>query len=185
MRAKRDFGITTQKVLLLLMAGVALGLTQSPRRQFRILKSATHEWRQIDRRALHRAIRNLYESKLVGEKEDNEGNITLFLTDKGRARAVRYNLDSMEIKRPKKWDDKWRIVLFDIPERHKRARDALSWHLKELGLFRLQDSVFVHPFDCREEINFLAEFWGVYPFVRYVVADGIDNALDLEEKFKL
>ena len=43
----------------------------------------------------------------------------MVLTDKGKNKAITFKIDSMEIKKPKQWDNKWRIVLFDIPEKHK------------------------------------------------------------------
>jgi DNA-binding transcriptional regulator PaaX len=37
-----------------------------------------------------------------------------------------------------KWDEKWRIVAFDIPEKFKTGRDALRRKLKEVGFHELQ-----------------------------------------------
>ena len=40
---------------------------------------------------------------------------------KGERRAQRYKLEKLKIERQKKWDGKWRVVMFDIPE-EKRWR---------------------------------------------------------------
>lgn len=85
----------------------------------------------------------------------------------------------------KKWDSQWRIVIFDIPERFKKARNALSLTLKKMGFYPLQKSVFVHPFECADEIDFVIEFWNMRPYVRLVLATHIDNELHLKNHFGL
>ena len=54
-------------------------------------------------------------------------------------------------------DGEWRIVIFDIPEKFKKAREALRMKLKELGFLELQKSVFIFPYECEDEINFIVE----------------------------
>jgi len=50
---------TSQKVLLLLLGGIALGLTHDPRQYFKIVKYIKKEWEWIDKRNLHRVMRSL------------------------------------------------------------------------------------------------------------------------------
>ncbi len=61
--------------------------------------------------------------------------------------------EEMEIKRPEKWDGKWRIIIFDIPNTKKGARDALRERLNVLGFCQMQKSVFVHPFASLTQIE--------------------------------
>src|SRR3989338_8897825 len=139
-------GSTAQKVLLLLFGGLALGLSGSPSRYNRVLRSIGKEWKTIERRELYRAIRRLYESKLVREVKHDDGSVELVLHKAGREIAFRYKVDDLVILRPKQWDRKWRIVIFDVPETEKKLRDTLRFRLKQLGLLELQKSVFVHPY---------------------------------------
>jgi len=90
----------------------------------------------------------------------------------------------MKIKR-ENWDGKWRIVVFDIPEKIKRGRDALREKLKELGFYELQKSVFVFPYKCQNEIEFVIEFFNLRKYVRFGTLDSIDNNLHLKKIFKL
>ena len=46
-----------------------------------------------------------------------------------------------------KWDGFWRIVIFDIPERKRRARDGLRNQLKKMGFGKLQSSTYISPYD--------------------------------------
>lgn len=178
-------GATQKKILLLLLGGVALGLSGTPRRYFQVLHVMREEWRDIDRRALERAIASLYQSKLVGGKSNRDGTYTLILTREGRTKALAYNLEKMSIRRPKMWDQKWRVVIFDIPEHFRKRRDALRAHLQGLDFYELQKSVFVHPHECTDEIEYLIEFYQLRKFVRTLLADSIDNELHLKQHFKI
>jgi DNA-binding transcriptional regulator PaaX len=179
------FGSTQKKIILLIFGGIALGLSISPGKSFQILKGLQKEWQWINRQNLKRAIKKLYESKLIKEKENTDGSITLILTDKGRERALTYNLDEMKIKKPKQWDKKWRIVLFDIPERARKIRDSFRHYLKQLNFYEFQKSVFVHPYDCLDEIEYLIEFYNARRFIRFIIAEHLDNELHLKDRFKL
>jgi DNA-binding transcriptional regulator PaaX len=181
----RGFGEIQQKTLLLLLSGLALGLSASPKAYFQIIKTASKDWREIEKRAIRRAIKSLYKSKLIDEKQNKDGSITIILTAEGKKKALTYQLDEMKIKKPSNWDKKWRLVLFDIPENRKKIREILRFHLKKLGFRELQKSVFVHPFDCKDEIDYLIEFYDIRQFVRFMIADSIDNELHLKQKFSL
>ena len=91
----------------------------------------------------------------------------------------------MEIKKPAKWDGEWRIVIFDIPERFKKAREALRLKLKELGFRELQKSVFIFPYECEDEINFIVEVFLIRPFVRFIRVKSFTNEEQLKIKFNL
>ncbi len=184
-RGSRKLGPVSEKILLLLLAGGALALTRRPDHYFRIVRQAVRAWKRIDERNVREAIRRLYRAKLVACTENDDGTVSLVLADGGKRRLLRYKLDALVIQKPSRWDGQWRMVAFDIPERHKRARTALSAKLKELGFYPLQKSVFVHPYDCKDEIDFVIELFGVRPFVRYIVVREIDTALDLKKRFGL
>ncbi len=181
----KELGETSQKVLLLLGTGLALGLSGSPTRYFKILKATGKEWKDIEKRALHRAIKNLYQSKLTNIEEKNDETIILTLSEKGKEKILKYKLGEMKIPQMSKWDQKWRMVVFDIPESKKKIRDILRFHLKKLGFFEFQKSIFIHPFECKNEIDFLIEFYNIRPYVRFITAEDIDNQLHLKKHFGL
>ncbi len=184
-KKRERLGPVAQKMLLLLGTGLALSLTTRPDYYFKIVKSAGKEWRKINQKSLHEAIKRLYQSNLIDYKENNDNTVTLTLDEKGKKRFLRYNLENMKIKKPTRWDGLWRMVMFDIPESKKKARDALSLKLKIIGLKPLQKSVFVSPYDCKEEIEFIAEIFEIKPYIRYILAKDVDVNLDLKCKFNL
>jgi len=182
---RKRLGPTGQKILLILTAGASLSLTRRPDQYFNVIKSASKEWQKINRKSLHDAIQRLYQSQLIKCVDNKDGTIVLTLTADGEERILNYNLDTLEIKKQNKWDGLWRIVVFDIPESKKRARDALSFKLKNMGMLAMQKSVFVCPYKCKDEIDFVVEFFDLKPFVRFIVAKNIDIVLDLKQKFRL
>lgn len=176
---------TKQKIILLLFAGVALGFSRSPKNYFTILKGIPEAWKEINRSRLYRIVREFYNERLVDYKEDNNGNVKIVLTKEGQKRALQFQFDEMEIKKPAKWDKKWRIVIFDIPEKKKKAREVLRKKLKDLGFLELQKSVFIHPFECEDEIDFINEVFQTRPYVRFIRAESFTNEEQLKIKSKL
>ena len=107
-----------------------------------------------DRLRLRRALSQLERKKLIATHRKG-----VSLTALGVRTSRFLSLDTSSTKKARTWDGRWRIVLFDIPEEKQRARRALSFKLSDLGLFRLQDSVFVFPHSCEREIKLLQEFF--------------------------
>lgn len=132
-------------------------------------------------------IKSLYylrRKRLVSITE-KEGQQILTLSEDGKKRVFRFNLDQIAVKRPGRWDGYWRIIIFDIPERKKQGREALRSKLKQLGFHPLQKSCFIHPFDCKSEIDFISEIFEVSPYINFIVAKEIEGAMLLRKFFGL
>jgi DNA-binding transcriptional regulator PaaX len=184
-KKKIRLGKTQQKIVLLLLAGLSMGLSTNPKKHFDILGELHDELKNFDSRHLKKSIKSLYESNVVKVKENKDGTMTLVLSEEGKKRAVSFNINNIEIKKPNKWDGKWRFILFDVPERKRYIRNGLRFHLKTIGFFEYQKSVFTHPYDCKDEIDYIIEFYEAREFVRYVVAEGVDNELHLKTFFNI
>ena len=181
----KGLGPAQKKLLILLVGATSMGLTYSFSKQLWILKQMGREWNKVNRQALRRAIESLYKRKLIDIKENSDGSTQIFITKSGKIKSLVYDIDKMTIKKPKIWDKKWRMVIFDIPENYKKAREAMRRHLKNLGFYQLQKSVFVFPFECENEIDFVIEYFNVRSYVRLVLAGEIDNSLHLRKIFNI
>lgn len=110
--------------------------------------------------------------------------IYISLSEEGKKLAKKYQIDDLKIERPKRWDGKWRILIFDIEDRHKIKREALRGKIKQLGLYQYQKSVWIFPFDFRKEINLLREFFGFKPGeLKIVIASEIEDKVFVKEHF--
>ena len=165
--------------------GVALGLTMSARKHFWILKNIPKELKRVKKEYLDRAIKRLYESKLVDIKEKEDGTAILTLSEEGKKKILIYNIENLKLKRDKNWDGYWRIIIFDIPEKLRYARETLSQKLQEIGMYQLQKSVYVYPFECENELDFIIEYFNLRRYVRFILAKEIDNELHLRKIFNL
>ncbi len=105
------------------------------------------------------------------------------LTDKGQKMLKKYFIEQLDIKSSVKWDKKWRIVIFDIPDTKKNERDILREKLERIGFIKLQESVYVFPFECGLEIDTLKKMYLIEPYVQYVLADRIETEMNLLEIF--
>lgn len=133
---------------------------------------------------LRRALYQLKKNKLVNiYYKDNKEFIEI--TEKGKKRLLQYDYDNMKIKVPKKWDGMWRMVIFDIPEKRKKARDAIVIKLKEIGFHSIQKSTYIFPYECKDEVDFIGEHLFVRKYIDYIVAKSIDNEEKLKKLFKI
>jgi len=107
------------------------------------------------------------------------------LTTTGEKLLRRWELSDYKLHQPKKWDKKWRMIIFDIPEKKKKVRKQISLLFKQTGLYRLQDSVWVYPYDCEDIMGLLKTDFGVGKDLLYVIADEIENDRHLRQEFNL
>ncbi|MBI2011916.1 hypothetical protein HYS91_04060 [Candidatus Daviesbacteria bacterium] len=130
---------------------------------------------KIDVRRINQEIKRLNKRGLV-EIIKRKNKVPLIkLTKEGEKKLSRYQIDKLEIERPKKWDGKWRLVVFDIPITKNYSRAVLRKKMKNLGFYKLQSSVFVHPFPCFEVLKFIRDYFGVSKEVEYMEVNSLES----------
>lgn len=118
--------------------------------------------------------------------EKRNHQIYIRLTEKGKSRAGMYQINDLKIKTPQRWDKKWRLVIFDIAELKRFKRDAFRGILRNLGMVPLQQSVWVYPHHCKDEIDLLRDFFGLTSKeLRLAVADTIGDDAAVRKQFSL
>ena len=139
----------------------------------------------LSSRQISQTFWRLRRTRLIDFKEDDNGNTKMILTDAGRRKILTYNMEALAIRTPKHWDGNWHLVIFDIPEKKKAARNALVDKMKELGLVMFQKSVWIFPYYCKDEIDFVANIFDVGRYIHYVVAKNMTNDDLLRDRFSL
>lgn len=170
--------------MVLLISGAVVVAASSPY-FIRNLMRGLKKFKKYDKKKVQDNFYKLKKQGLI-KIEIKKGGMHISLTDKGKKKAGWMQIDELKINKSKKWDKKWRLVMFDIAHLKKTHRDAFRGKLKELGFQLIQKSVWIHPFDCKDEIDLLRDFFGLTEAeIRLVVAEKIGDDRELKEKFKI
>ena len=125
---------------------------------------------------LKQIVKRLEKQKMVTVEH---GIVTV--TKLGHKKILHYNLLDMRLK--EKPDGKWRIVIYDIAELNKNERKLFRNMLKQLRFLKIQKSVYLTPFPCEEEIEYLKERFSISADVQLIVATGLENAQAYKDYF--
>lgn len=126
------------------------------------------DWEKFNLWRLRYVIKRLKKQKVV---EIIDGLVKI--TDKGRQKVLRFDLDDMELK--EKTDGKWRLIIYDVGELKKPQRELFRLMLKKLKFFQLQESVYLTPFVCDKEIEYLRQMFSIGKEVQVLKVSGIEN----------
>ena len=131
-----------------------------------------------DVRKFRKATERLRKRNLIfGERQGKR--IIFELTDAGRAEADKIKL-KLEMAKRKHWDGKWRIIIFDVPEKLRGKRDLLRKELTEFGFMQLQKSVWAYPYPLSKEFVDLWEDAGILRHCVIIEASRITNNTSLK-----
>lgn len=139
--------------------------------------------KSVDKRNARKTLAYLKYRKLVQVKE-KDGKLHYKLTDVGVKRYKKLQLEELAISIPKKWDHKWRFVMFDIPVGRREQRDELLNRLKQLNFTMLQKSVWVHPFNCEEQVGVILDALALDKYVSFMVVERGNFTEQLTSHFK-
>ncbi len=177
--------IPVQKIILttIAIAGV-LSIALLAPNALRVIKQFSGKKGFHRKKYLDNAIGNLLKKGFI-RFEIKNGKKFVKLTKKGEERIVKYKIGDVKIKKPLRWDKKWRIVIFDIKEKRKRTREVLRITLNRLGFVKLQNSVWVYPYECEELVVMLKSNLFVGKDVLYMTVEKVENDKWLKENFGL
>lgn len=135
-------------------------------------------WPDDHARKFKKGIYNLKRSGYVRLTKNN----SFKFTKKGK-KWYRKNICSRSLLREIKWDGKWRVVFFDIPEKFYKQRNSFRRCLINLGFYQLQKSILVLPFRCENEVAELCSRFKISPYVDIFVAEVVGSKEDELKKF--
>lgn len=134
---------------------------------------------------IQQAVKRLEARKLVVRQRVGKG-WGVRLTPEGERYAKRLKeAEQIKIRKPDRWDGRWRIVIFDVWEKRRAVRDQLRRTLVKAGFKRIQNSVWVHPYDCEDLLVFLRADLHLGKGILYIVAEGIEHDAQLRRSFNL
>ncbi|TSA45401.1 hypothetical protein D4R52_02615 [bacterium] len=114
-----------------------------------------------------------------------ENGLKVRLLEKGERRKLAMRMENLKFEKGHAWDKKWRLFIFDIPEGDKNKRDLLRRKLKGVGMYNFQRSVFAYPYDCRQDLEFISDYYNITKYTTYIEAENIDLNNELKRHFHL
>jgi phenylacetic acid degradation operon negative regulatory protein len=127
----------------------------------RALYKMDRRMQKVNYLTIKRAIKNATEKGWIKELE---------VTEDGQKRLKTL---FREYSPPFKWSGNWYLVNFDIPEKMRWKRDLLRKKLKESGFGKLQDSIWICPFDLLGEVEKILKEYSLTPYVILSISDKV------------
>ncbi len=131
-------------------------------------------WKQFNERLLRQNLKRLAKQKIIDISQKN-GNQIIKISDKGKRKILSYAIDELMLKKPIRWDGKWRLVMYDIPVKRGRKDKIISNTLKRLGFLKIQNSVYISPYSCFDEIEFMREYYFLGMNIKYFIVTKIED----------
>ncbi len=132
------------------------------------------EWKHFNPSYLRRTLRQLHKQKHI-ELVYEKGEEVIKLTQGGKRRILHYSIQTLAINKPNRWDGLWRMVMYDIPKEKHKTSDYFRLTLQNLGFYPIQKSVYLFPYPCFDEIEYLRQFYFLDITVQYLLVKSIEN----------
>lgn len=167
------------------IGGVALVAIMAPN-AFQILgqRHRKTDWwtrREYERRRIREALERLHQRRLVAYEERGKETY-LKVTIGGQNYLKKFEFDTIKPAKPEHWDGKWRIVIFDVPEKKSKQRNDFRNKIRDFGFYQLQKSVWIYPHDCHDEVDFVTRFLETSPYVIYFETNDLMDKEGLARK---
>lgn len=130
-----------------------------------------------DDQLVRRRIASLKYNKFINTGSDSD----IKITDKGL--AALNNIEFEQIVDNKPWDKQWRLVIYDIPESKRLARNKIRQLLKDLGFRQLQISVWAHPLPCLKQFKIIRDAYGIENHLLLLEINDSDTFAGLKKQF--
>jgi len=175
----------TKEVLMLLGAGAFLaasiifpGLPMAAKPFIDVVKEADRnkrqkEWEKFNLWRLRQVIKRMQSSKLVEVKEE-KGVPIIKITHKGKQKLLRYKIDEMVLDESN-WDGKWRLIIYDVQTGKRANSEMFRTMLNKLRFLKLQKSVYLTPFKCEDEIEYLRLLFEIGNEVQILKVGSLEN----------
>lgn len=139
------------------------------------------EWNKYNPWRLKQLLTRLNKQKLV-DIDVRNGAWVVDINERGKKKLLKYKLDDMTLK-DDKWDGRWRIITYDIFSKKKNERELFRKMLKQLKFFQLQRSVYITPYECSDEIEYLRQVCKIDSEVVILTVNGLENERAYKEYF--
>ena len=140
---------------------------------------------KVPKRKMMRVLKQLEKKEIIHIERLND-EVKVNIKNHFHTEIVKYSIkELLALKHKKKWEGKWFLVIFDVPEVQRNKRDYLRRFLYEIGFYPYQQSVYVYPYECEKEIALIKKIIESGKYISYIVADRLENQDNLIAYFKI
>jgi len=150
------------------------------------LKSKSSLTKKEKERKVLRVLKNLERRQIIA-LEEKDDKVFVYLKDKNNPKIIEYSIKKLLDfkKKKKKWDGRWFMVFFDVPEMQRNKRNYLRDFLKKLGFYQYQKSVYIFPYECEKEVALIRKIIEGAKYMRYIIAEKIEEENKIKRYFGL
>ncbi len=136
----------------------------------------------VEEKKIKTTLLKLEKRQIINLTEKDE-KVFVEIEGKNKSVILKYSIKSiLDLKKKnKEWNGKWYLVFFDVPEIQRNKRNYLRYFLNKIGFFQYQKSVYIFPFECEKEIELIKKIIEGGKYMKYMIADKIED----EEKIKI
>ena len=113
------------------------------------------------------------------------GGEKIKLTAKGKKMLEDIELADLKLTKPEEWGGIWRLIAYDIPEKYKKSRDFFRYILEQNDFYQIQKSLWVHPYQCQQEIAAVAKNLNLSPYIIVMETEKLPNEKEMQSHFNL
>lgn len=147
-------------------------------------KRSFKEWERFNIVRLRQLLKRMEKQKIINIEPIKNG-AKISLTEKGRTKVLCYKLEQMALNKPQRWDRKWRVIIYDVPKEKRFQQSNFRRMLQKLMFLKIQNSVYLTPYRCDKEIEFLRQYFEIPENIIYMVVQRIENDLVYKKYFGL
>ncbi len=144
---------------------------------------ADKQWHKFNDYQLKRNLERLHKQNLI-EVVSRNNNDYIRLTSKGQTKFLEYKIKEKSVQ-AKHWNGKWYLVLYDISKLKHTQQEKFRRKLKEMRFLQFQKSVYLTPYDCFDEIEYLRHYFGLSREVTMMEISKLENEVLYKKYFGL
>ncbi len=159
-------------------------LSLSVREIIKILKEVKRL--NVEEEKIKKSLKSL-ERKEIINLEEKDDQVFVQLKDKNNPTVMKYSIKALLDfkKKEKKWNGKWFLVFFDVPEIQKNKRNYLRNFLIKIGFYQYQKSVYIFPYECEKEVTLIKKIVEGAKYMKYIIAEKIEDESSIKTFFNL
>lgn len=141
---------------------------------------------EVDKDKIKESLKSLERNEII-DLEEKGDKVLVKLKDKNNLTVIKYSTKALLDfkKKDKKWNKKWFLVFFDVPEIQRNKRDYLRNFLNNIGFYCYQKSVYIFPYECEKEITLIKKIVEGEKYMKYIIAEKIEDEQKIKTHFNL